>query len=57
MNEDILIQENQKLSAELFKTQSKVNICLQALEAMMNYDHTGIIEKTLAELEKIDGYK
>tara|TARA_R110000824_G_scaffold96216_6_gene230661 strand:+ start:725 stop:898 length:174 start_codon:yes stop_codon:yes gene_type:complete len=57
MNEDMLIQENQKLSAELFKTQSKVNICLQALEAMMNYDHTGIIEKTLAELEKIDGYK
>tara|TARA_R110002110_G_scaffold25111_3_gene93335 strand:- start:6146 stop:6319 length:174 start_codon:yes stop_codon:yes gene_type:complete len=57
VNEDILIQENQKLSAELFKTQSKVNICLQALEAMMNYDHTGIIEKTLAELEKIDGYK
>ena len=57
MNEDILIQENQKLSAELFKTQSKVNICLQALEAMINYDHTGIIEKTLAELEKIDGYK
>ena len=57
MNEDILIQENQKLSEELFKTQSKVNICLQALEAMINYDHTGIIEKTLAELEKIDGYK
>ena len=57
MNEDMLIQENQKLSAELFKTQSKVNICLQALEAMINYDHTGIIEKTLAELEKIDGYK
>jgi hypothetical protein len=57
VNEDILIQENQKLSEELFKTQSKVNICLQALEAMINYDHTGIIEKTLAELEKIDGYK
>ena len=57
MNEDILIQENQKLSAEVFKTQSKGNICLQALEAMINYDHTGIIEKTLAELEKIDGYK
>ena len=54
MNEELLAEENFKLSQEVHLMHQKYQICLQALDALMNYDHTGIVEQALAEIEKLD---
>ena len=54
MKEDMLVEENHKLGSELHKLNAKFSICLQAFEALMQHDYTGIVEQTLAEIEKLD---
>ena len=47
-----LAEENKKLAKALLETQKKLVICLQGLNAVLDYDHTGIVNKTLEELDK-----
>ena len=54
MKEEVLSEENFNLSKENHLLNDKYQICLQAFSALIHYDHTGIIEKALAEIEKLD---
>ena len=54
MTEELLIEENFNLSKEIHLLNDKYQICLQAFSALMHYDHTGIIEKALAEIERLE---
>ena len=54
MTEELLIEENFNLSKEIHLLNDKYKICLQAFNALIHYDHTGIIQKALAEIEKLD---
>ena len=54
MQEELLIEENHRLGKDLHLMNEKFKICLQAFEALIRYDHTGIVEQALAEIEKLD---
>ncbi len=49
-----LVNQNKKLAHELLYTQKKLVICLQGLDALSGYDHTGIVKKILEELDRAD---
>lgn len=55
MKDKMLQDENFNLSKEVHLLNEKYKICLQAFEALIQYDHTGIVEQALAEIEKLDG--
>ena len=54
MRDKILQEENFNLAKEVHLLSEKYKICLQAFEALIQYDHTGIVEQALAEIEKLD---
>ena len=54
MTEEILLQENFKLGQDLHLLNEKYKICLQAFGALIHFDHTGIVDKALAEIGKLD---
>tara|TARA_Y100001963_G_scaffold23165_1_gene30672 strand:- start:86 stop:265 length:180 start_codon:yes stop_codon:yes gene_type:complete len=55
MNKQTLLNTNEHLYKEIKQLHKKYTVCLQAIDALSNYDHTGIVQKTLEELDKIDG--
>ncbi len=54
MDNQTLLDTNNDLYKEIKQLHKKYTVCLQAINALSNYDHTGIVEKTLEELDKID---
>ena len=54
MNKQTLLNTNEYLYKEIKQLHKKYTVCLQAIDALSNYDHTGIVQKTLEELDKID---